>query len=539
MFAKSTPAARVRRSLTAGFSLAEILVAVALLSIIAALAINTVGTTKTSVTNTKLISDVKKLNEVISVYLAEGGSLAGLTTAQQVLDRLKTVRSSTDTVRNVGVMTGRGVDVRLTAVTQTTAEAATSNARAVWNSATNQFVVATSGTGAVGSFTLNDALATATPVVDSTRTQSHELYNGSAGWVWASGTNTQPTALQPIDMTLTAGNTSVSSGLDPTAGTSSSSSSSSSTSTSSTSTSTSTSSSSSSSGTTTSGKLPSGSTAGVLPTPVITTPGGDFSASNFPSLVYIDSNAAPSSVSTLEYQINGTGPWITYTGPIAIVSGQAITAQNISSNTSLYSNSSTDTQGYYIIQSWFGGSVTAQWNASTGPGGFSSTRSNSNPLSVTETDGVAYSGSTNGKNSFNFSSSGTFTNIQPNTPFAIGQMVYHNGTINSGTGSTGLNLQLNITMSTPAIATTASHIAIALSNSTNTGNGNNAASADTATLSDPVTDYAVVVNGVTYTLVVSYGSIDSSEGYVSGNTLNVYEGATGTVNIVASFVSNH
>jgi hypothetical protein len=37
----------------------------------------------------------------------------------------------------------------------------------------------------------------------------------------------------------------------------------------------------------------------------------------------------------------------------------------------------------------------------------------------------------------------------------------------------------------------------------------------------------------------SYGRIDSSQGYVSGNTLDVWEGATGTVSVIGQFVSNH
>ncbi len=548
MLAKNCNNQPPRATAAPGFSLLEILATILVLGCVAAMVIERVSMTSTTISSTKLTSDVKKLNEIVAVYLASGGSLAGLTTPQQVLNQLKTVANASTQSRQVSVMTGRGVDVREVATMQSTSDAQTNSLRAIWNSATNQFVLATSGTSGVASFDLNPALAAATPTTDTTRANSNELYNGAAGWVWAPGNNVEAALPAPTTVALT--NTSVTSSVDPTVTTSTSSTTSSSTTTgtSSTATSTSTSGTSSSSSSSTSsstgtsgspsGSLPHGGTPGVLPTPVITTAGGDFSSSNYPNQVFIDPNAAPAAVSTLEYQING-GAWTVYTAPIVVPSGSTVIAKNVSTNTSLYTNSGTDTESYYIIQAWFGGSLTAKWNASTGPSGFTSTINNTNPLSVTETDGIQASGYTDGNNSFNFYTSGAFSNIQPNTNFPIGTIVYHNGTINSGSGSTGLTLELDITMGTPAIATTACNIQIALSNSANSGNGNNAQSADTATLSDPVTDYAVNVNGVTYTLVVAYGSIDSSQGYVSGNTLNVWEGATGTCQIIASFISNH
>lgn len=541
---------KIQSRRASGFSLMEIMIALVLIISVAAVVVDKFATTNVSVGNTKLTSDVRKLNEVVAVYLASGGSLDGITTAQGVLDKLKMVMPTNETNRQVGIMTGRGIDVRQVATTQSSKQATSTNLRAFWNSATKQFTLATTGTGGVASFDLDDTLAGKPVTVDTGRVQSNELYNGSAGWIWASGNNNSLASLTPNAPTLQ--NTSVSSQLDPTLAPSSSSSSSSSgsSSTSSSSTSSTTSSSSSSSSSTStsstgsvSGSLPTGSTPGTLPTPIITTKGGRFSDTTFPSQVFIDPNAAPAAVSTLEYQLTGptgtVGAWTPYTGPLTVPSGYTVTAKNFSSNTALYNNSATDTQSYYIIQAWFGGTLVCKWNSSTGPSGFTSSRNNTNPLNVIETDGKAYSGSTNGANTFTFTSPGSFTNIAPNTSFTIGNLVYHNGTINSGTGSTGLNLELDITMSTPQIATTPCHIAIALSNTANSGDGNNSQSADAATLSNPVTDYSVMVNGVQYTLVVSYGSIDSTQGYVSGNTVNVWEGATGLVSVIAQFASNH
>ena len=54
-----------------------------------------------------------------------------------------------------------------------------------------------------------------------------------------------------------------------------------------------------------------------------------------------------------------------------------------------------------------------------------------------------------------------------------------------------------------------------------------AVSGASGTLSNPVTNFSFAVAGVSYNLQVKFGEIDSSQGYVDGNTLNVWEGATG------------
>ena len=76
-----------------------------------------------------------------------------------------------------------------------------------------------------------------------------------------------------------------------------------------------------------------------------------------------------------------------------------------------------------------------------------------------------------------------------------------------------------------------------LDNTPNSSGGANAKSADSCTLSNPVTNYSIHVGGVTYTLILKYGNIDISKGYVSGDTLNVWEGADGDVDILAVFAS--
>lgn len=123
MFANLRSLQNHRAASPSGFSLLEIIVMVALIGIIAAIAVDKVSVTSVSVGNTKLTSDVKKLNEVVAVYLASGGSLANATTPQQVLDQLKTVVDPATQNRQVSVMTGTGVDVRQVATIQTASQA--------------------------------------------------------------------------------------------------------------------------------------------------------------------------------------------------------------------------------------------------------------------------------------------------------------------------------------------------------------------------------------------------------------------------------
>src|SRR4051812_9217439 len=125
----------VRRSrLRAANSLVEMLIVVGVMAVlVGAWALPRITTTRTAVVDTKLNSDVARLNTLVSLYLASGGSLAGATTPQQIIDRLKTKRADADAKRTVFPMTGRAVDTRLSVRAQSSTEAASASPRAVWN----------------------------------------------------------------------------------------------------------------------------------------------------------------------------------------------------------------------------------------------------------------------------------------------------------------------------------------------------------------------------------------------------------------------
>lgn len=157
----------------------EVLAVLAALAVVGSLGYITVNNTKSGADAAKLESDVASINRSIQIFEGSGGSLSGLTTTDEVLAKLKT---KADSSKKLGV-TGSTLDARIYAVNQTAAEAATSNKRAVWNSAQGRFQVVTSGGIGVKEFRLNEELAGSEATTDDSRSTIKETSTGN-GWVW-------------------------------------------------------------------------------------------------------------------------------------------------------------------------------------------------------------------------------------------------------------------------------------------------------------------------------------------------------------------
>ena len=169
-----------------GFTMIEVLVVIAALAAISAMGYVSISNTITSANGKKLSSDVASINRSIQIFQSGGGSLSGLTGSDDgqgshndVLTKLKT---KGDPSKILGV-TSSALDARIYAVYQTSAEAAKSSPRAVWNAAAGRFQIATSGGIGVKMFLLNEALASSAPTIDSTRTSVRTVASGN-GWVW-------------------------------------------------------------------------------------------------------------------------------------------------------------------------------------------------------------------------------------------------------------------------------------------------------------------------------------------------------------------
>ncbi|WP_245958284.1 choice-of-anchor K domain-containing protein [Roseimicrobium gellanilyticum] len=499
------------------------------------------------------------------MYLANGGSLDGASSPALVIAKLKTIRSDADAKKQVGVTTGRSLDIRLVPRMTNERERLSNSPRAVWNSSTKRFEISTdAGDLGVMDFVLDDSLTTVNFPTES-RTRTALQYNDTdGGWVWAPGTHTSPTLLSPLNPTLalnenvfdptvappagtTSGSTtsgSTTSGSTTSGSTTSGSTTSGSTTSGST-TSGSTTSGSTTSGSTTSGSTTSGSTTGTpvttLPKPINTPSGGTFTAGAFPTTITINSNGAPGSGSQLRYRING-GSWINYTGGFTINSGDKVESRNFTTDAVLYADSSIDSDTYYKLVASFAGQTTPSWINGAGGPALVTNYNNSNPDSVTFSHGDTRLDLGNGEyldagveNTMTFNRE-QFSGVVPNTDFTLGTLVILNGTTFNDSEATSVTLKMVLNLTQPVTQSGTVNVNFTMVSTPNTSD--RLASADTVTVSNPTTSYTVTTGGVTYTLQLKLVSQDTNSGLVNGNTFYIYEGASATATVVGQFKSN-
>lgn len=164
-----------------GFSLLESLLVLAGIGVLAALAIHSHHEIVRNSRTSKLVCDTATVNHSIAAYLANGGSLAGVTSPERIIDKLKTTRDSVSDARYVG-FSGATVDQRLAVRMSTPETSGESPPRAVWNSTKQRFEIASSGTGVV-EFYLDDAKGRIAYGTEA-RQSSVLSYNTASGWIW-------------------------------------------------------------------------------------------------------------------------------------------------------------------------------------------------------------------------------------------------------------------------------------------------------------------------------------------------------------------
>mgnify|MGYP001474809596 CR=1 FL=1 len=130
---------------------------IAILGVLGTVAVTMMGKQPAAVRETKLNSDVASLNHMVSAYLADGGSLAGLTSPQAVLDKMKRTRPQADWQMHTGATSGRLVDTRLKAKVSN-ANSVSSTQRARWNAQKQRFELTSAAGSAVTEFYLDDNL---------------------------------------------------------------------------------------------------------------------------------------------------------------------------------------------------------------------------------------------------------------------------------------------------------------------------------------------------------------------------------------------
>lgn len=168
----------IRSPRSKGFTMIEVLAVLGAMAALATIGYVAVTNTKTNADSAKLQSDVASINRSIEIFQNNGGNLDGLTSVDDVLNKLKTKGTG-----SVLGSTGSTLDARVYAFYQTASEAGTSSARAVWTPSKNRFEIVYSGGVGVKEFRLNEDLAENTPAVDTTRTSTKQVNTGT-GWEW-------------------------------------------------------------------------------------------------------------------------------------------------------------------------------------------------------------------------------------------------------------------------------------------------------------------------------------------------------------------
>ncbi len=507
------------------FSLMEVVVLIALVGVLASVAVVAVSTQPVAVKNVKLASDVATLNHMVSMYAADGGSLAGLTSPQTVLDKMKRARPQTEWQRHTGASSGRLVDTRLRA--RVTAGASGEGLeRARWNTQTQRFELTKGGGTAVADFYLDEALAGTEFGTDNRSAPNLKYNTSSRGWVWGGAGSSStiayatpgdnaglgaPNPFNPGEATPAAPAEGGGGGGDDGGGGG--------------------------------GGGDDGSGAAEpaqLPKPNISPAGGTFAYAAFPSSASLSPNGAPTGASQLMYRKN-SGAWTVYDGsPITLASTDKLEARNVSSDTSLYKNSNTNSGTYYRLISGFTGTGSGTWGNAAGGPNLVTTTSNG-PDSSTFKHGNTKLDLGNGE----FLDAGTenvltfnrrqFDTITPNTWFPFGELTLLNGTTFYSSEAEGVTLSVNINLGEPA-QTGVVHINLGLISTENSSDRQ--ASADIVELRNPSTDFTVTVDGVTYRLELGWATLDPGAGVSQGNQFYVYEGSSAQAELRARFVSN-
>ncbi len=291
-----------------GFSLAEMLITVAVVGILAAIGTVTTGHIVGKTREQKLFSDVATLNRGVAAFVASGGDLSGTKTAEDVLSVLK--RSFSNASRIPGFAGGK-IDERLSFTLQSPEEALGDAWRAYWSAEEQSFVLSREGNGAgIKAFRL-DALPPSPGAADGAEPLPPPkvplLYAEISTWIWDYAEAAPSARPGPSDIPV--------------------------------------------------GETPDTAPAppAAPPTPAATTPlavpafsiaSGNYPISAF-DLPLALHNPNPPGSSELYYSVD-FGNWRPYSGPIQVPPGAVVAAQAIASN-ELYRNSSRVDQTYAAL----------------------------------------------------------------------------------------------------------------------------------------------------------------------------------------------
>ncbi|MGK0188963.1 MAG: hypothetical protein ACI9R3_004779 [Verrucomicrobiales bacterium] len=379
------------------------------------------------------------------------------------------------------------VDLRVTPVMMTTQEQATGRPRAIWVAAENRFKLVTAGEG-IKEF----ALGAVTTAAESLRDSGIE-YARASDWIWD---YTEDGSTGRDGYTGGIGDTQVNPVIAVGSG-----------------------------GTTLSQLQPLG----------ISIPGGFYANENFPLQVSL-SNPNASGLSSILYSLDGTN-WSHYTGTSVVVqaASPAITllafCQSLDPDS--WQDSTSSSEPYETFT--FSGSSSGTFSLPTiDPGGGYS-------IEETATGGSKFSWGTPAAGTLAPSSltfeGADFDNIVPEIEFVVGTINFYNGTIYSGTGASGveLNVALEVEVNIP-VENEELIFPLELINTPNYEWQDNDANADFVKLTSTSTTFVTAADGTIYYLILGFADSTSS-GFTTIDEFHVWEGQSATGTLVARVTS--
>jgi len=462
------------------FSLVEVLATVAVITILASGAILGWGGIKGASESSQLRSHVQMLNSAVAVYRSSGGDLSGSLSVGEVLTKLKSVANEESAQRLNGYR-GATIDQRLRAEPQSEAEAASSQPRAMWNPVRMRFVIASGGQDGVKRFVFDEQGESVDP---EERAVALALASQGGGWVW------DYSEFQVPEVTV--------------------------------------------------GELPvliAGTLAGPNPAdalevlelnpPQFSIPGGSYEYSNF-DLPLSFENDNPAGVSEVFYSIDGAD-WAIYSGSAILVpAGARVAAYSVSLDPDRWIDSLPAAETYdstFVITGstagLFSNPVGGPDMVTGGWGNYFTWGTPATQAGFTDPSWILYEGA-------------SFYDVMPGEQFLLGTIEYYNGTINGGTGASGLDLAITLSFAGGSQEEVFQYD-LNLINSANLDGNTQAESADYVQFGEIVGTIPAFLGGVEYNLVLEFGAT-TENGFASIDEFFVFEGESATGQIYGTLV---
>lgn len=474
---------RADRQRVQGFSLVEMLVVVGAIAATTGIGMVAVQHTREASQESKLQSDVGRLNDAVKTYLMNGGTLPADADASEVLTRLKTKATSSSAKAVVG-LTGPFIDERITGVESGTGAGPV---RATWNATANRFELTTSGEGYI-SFHLGGSVR-ATPETE-TRSTSQKFASRDS-WVWDYETDeTVAVVAKPAEV-MTA--------LPETVA-----------------------------------QTPQGQPGPRrLLQPEYSMPGGLYPYANFPMALTL-TNPNPQGSSVLFYSLNN-GPWVPYVEdtPLQMPTGiltSSLRTYAASRNTEAWNDSSSSENLYKTI--FFRGATTGVFRSPVGESNLVTNLTNG-ASGGTFTWGRIASGFTR-SNSMTFTPAANYT-VVPEQEFKIGELYYYNGTIVSGTSASGVKLRVGLNFTVPERVETF-EFDFRLLSTINRGVSADD-DADYVWIPTLASQMTTQVQGQTFYLQLRFGN-STANGFTTIDEFHVHENKSATGSIYGKFTTN-